>query len=109
MSAPSTVLPRPTPADEQRFSRLAAAWKAGRGATSSLTAMAMHPSYQQIIGMGPVAVPLLLRELERQPDHWFWALKAITAADPVPPDDRGKLAEMTAAWVRWGRDQGYSW
>ncbi len=109
MSAPSTLLPEPTPADEQRFGRLAAAWKSGRGATSSLTTMAIHPAYQQIIGMGPAAVPLLLRELERAPDHWFWALKAITGTDPVPPEQRGKLSEMASAWLRWGRDQGYSW
>lgn len=44
--------------------------------------MAMHPAYQRIIGLGPEVAPLLLRELERQPDHWFWALKALTGADP---------------------------
>jgi hypothetical protein len=109
MSAPSTILPRPTPADEQRFRYLAGAWKAGRGATSSLTVMAIHPAYQQIIGMGPAVVPLLLRELEREPDHWFWALKAITAADPVPPEKWGRVSEMAAAWIQWGRDRGYSW
>jgi hypothetical protein len=67
----------------------------------------MHPAYQQIIGIGPAAVPLLLRELERDVDHWFWALKAITGVDPVPPASRGKVREMAAAWLRWGRDQGY--
>ena len=54
----------------------------------------MSPSYQRIIGLGSAVVPLLLRELERQPDHWFWALKAITGADPVPAASRGKLHEM---------------
>jgi hypothetical protein len=33
--------------------------------------MAMLPPYQQIIGMGPPAVPLILEELRREPDQWF--------------------------------------
>jgi hypothetical protein len=59
----------------------------------------MHPAYQQIIGLGPAGVPLLLRELEREPDHWFWALRAITGEDPVPEEARGRLREMAAAWL----------
>ena len=74
-----------------------------------MTEMAMHPAYQEIIGMGELAVPLILAELERDPDHWFWALKAITGADPVPEHCRGHLEEMAQAWLRWGRMQGYEW
>lgn len=47
--------------------------------------MAMLPSCQRIIGMGPVVVPLILEELRREPDHWFWALEMLTEDDPVPP------------------------
>ena len=71
--------------------------------------MAEHPAYQQIIAMGLEVVPLLFRELEREPDHWFRALHVLTGADPVPPESRGKIREMAAAWLRWGRDQGYQW
>jgi hypothetical protein len=67
----------------------------------------MCPSYQRIIGLGPAVLPFLLRELEREPDHWFWALKAITGADPVPPSSRGKVREMARFWIEWGRQQGY--
>ena len=63
----------------------------------------MHPAYQQIIGLGPAAVPLLLRELEREPDYWFWAIKAITGVDPVADADRGRMRAMSATWISWGR------
>jgi hypothetical protein len=63
--------------------------------------MAMHPSYQRIIGLGPAALPLIFNELAREPDHWFWALKAITGEDPVPPSARGKLRKMTELWLQW--------
>jgi hypothetical protein len=91
------------------FSTLAQRWKKERGPTSSTTEMAMCPSYQRIIGLGPTGVPLILRELERTPDHWFWALKAITGEDPVPAASRGNVGEMARLWVEWGRRQGYRW
>ncbi len=87
---------------EQKFDALAERWREERGPTSSATRMAMTPSYQQIIGMGEDAVPLILGELMRKPDHWFWALKAITGEDPVSPQSRGNLKEMAFAWVLWG-------
>jgi hypothetical protein len=92
---------------EAFFLDLVRRWKEERGPTSSTTELAMCPSYQRIIGLGPAVVLLLLRELEREPDHWFWALKAITGADPVPPAHRGKLRDMAQDWIAWGREQGY--
>lgn len=91
---------------DERFRLLVARWKSERGATSSATQMAMHPAYQRLIGLGPEAVPLLLRELQREPDHWFWALGAITGENPVPPEARGNLTEMAKAWLEWGRRKG---
>jgi hypothetical protein len=76
---------------------------------SSITDMVLLPSYQRIIGLGSGAIPLLLAELERKPDHWFWALQAITGEDPVPAASRGNLIEMSAAWLAWGRQRGYQW
>jgi len=66
----------------------------------------MHPAYQQIIGMGQDALPLLIEELRREPDHWFWAMQAITGVNPVPPENRGNVAKMTQAWLAWAQQQG---
>ena len=57
--------------------------------------------------MGPDIVPLILEELEREPDQWFWALKAITDADPVSPEHTGAVELMAVDWLRWGREQGF--
>ncbi len=89
---------------ERRFADLVARWKRERGPYSSSARLAEHSAYQQIIALGPEVVPPLLRELERKPDHWFRALHALTGADPVPAESRGKLLEMAAAWLRWGRE-----
>jgi hypothetical protein len=89
-----------------RFRDLTKQWKAETEFLSSPDDIAMHPAYQQIIGLGSAAVPLILRELEREPGQWFWALRAITGEDPVPASDRGRVSAMAAAWVRWGRERG---
>ncbi len=95
--------------DAEKFLALAEAWRRDVQFVSSVTEMVLHPAYQRIIGMGAVVVPHLLRELERRPDHWFWALHAITGADPVKPEDRGKLKKMAEAWIKWGKEQGLAW
>jgi hypothetical protein len=91
----------------QRFEGLVSQWQEATAFTSSVVEMAMHPAYQQIIGLGPAAIPLLLNELEREPDHWFWALRAIAGENPVPVEDAGRVLKMAAVWVEWGRDRGY--
>jgi len=67
--------------------------------------MTRHPAYQQIIALGPPVIPLILRELRERPDHWFWALNAITGEDPVGPED--DFDQAVEAWLRWGRERGY--
>ena len=94
---------------ESDFYRLAQQWERERPHGADVSGMVMHPSYQRIIGMGPDVVPLLLKELERKPGHWFWALYAITGVDPVLPENQGNLKEMAKAWIDWGKKQGYSW
>lgn len=89
-----------------KFLRLKAKWEAETAMLSSVTEKAMHPAYQQIIGMGPIAIPLILSEMKKKPGHWFWALKSITGEDPVLPEQRGRIKEMTEAWLRWGKEQG---
>lgn len=89
------------------FRRLVRCWKANTAHFSSLTKIVLDPAYQRIIGMGAPAIPLLLAELKSAPDHWFWALSAITGEDPVLPHQRGKLNLMAAAWIEWGKRHGY--
>ena len=96
--------------DEAAFSRLLAQWNNQRAFISSITEMSMCAAYQNIIGMGPSAVPLILKQLRSegdQPDQWFWALRAITQANPVPPSERGNFRLMARRWLEWGRANRY--
>lgn len=92
----------------RKFETLTRQWKAEKVFISAVPDMAMLSPYQQIIGMGERAIPLILKELEREPDHWFWALRAILGdIDPVPRDSKGKVKEMAEAWIFWGKKEGW--
>lgn len=87
---------------EARFVELRDRWLSETSHFSSIADAATHPAYQQIIGMGALALPLILAELHRAPGHWFWALVAISGDDPVRDEDRGKIPRMAEAWLSWG-------
>lgn len=89
---------------ERTFAALVEQWRRETTHLSSIQRMVLHPAYQRIIGLGPDAIPLILREMQQRPDHWFWALQAIAREDPVPRGSTFK--EATAAWLSWGHERG---
>jgi hypothetical protein len=84
-----------------KFDRLKFKWQEETAFLSSITDIAMHPAYQQIIGLGEDVLPFIMNELSSKPNHWFWALKAITGVDPVPHEKRGNIEAMTDEWIKW--------
>jgi hypothetical protein len=92
---------------ERDFSELAAKWAEDTLYLSSATDIVLHPNYQRIIGMGPRALPWILRDLEQTGRDWFWALWAITGENPVDQSDAGNFPRMTQAWLEWGRKRSY--
>jgi len=92
---------------EETFYKLLEEWREETLMLSSLEEMIMHPSYQMIIGLGKRAVPLLLKELKKEPDHLFWALHVITRKDPTSEEDAGDLQKMASSWIKWGEKKGY--
>lgn len=90
-----------------RFERLVKQWRSDTRDVSSVSDIILHPAYQQIIGLGAAAVPLILRELAQHRDHWFWALTSITGENPIPNEHAGRMEEMTRIWLQWGHEHGY--
>jgi hypothetical protein len=108
------VTPTPsTPAAEsveQRVVRLLARWREETAYVSSSTQLTAHPAYQELIALGAPSLPFLFRDLEQTRDgHLAKALATITGAQPVPAEDRGRVRNVADAWLRWARDNGYSW
>lgn len=89
------------------FRQLADRWRDETRFLSSTTEIVLNPAYQRIIGLGPGVIPLILSALAREPEHWFWALRALTGENPAPAEARGRAQVMAEAWLRWGRENGY--
>ena len=92
---------------QAEFDALAAKWQADTEFVSSPVTIAEHPAYQEIIGMGPEAIPMILRNLQETQAQWFWALRSIAGESPVKPEHRGDVDAMTADWLDWGRRRRY--
>jgi len=88
----------------QLFEELADTWRREtKGAPFFITQLT-HWAYLRIIGLGPKALPLILRELERETDHWFGALNAISGEDPAEGVE--EFEEAAVRWLEWGRATG---
>jgi hypothetical protein len=88
------------------FSFLVDQWYKDTALFSSLSEKISHPSYLRIIKMGDSAVPLILTEMKRRPGHWFSALDILTEG-ATPAAGAKTLTQATAAWIKWGEDEGY--
>lgn len=103
---PSTYLLKQAEIKEN-FIKLANQWRIETKHMSLMSDIISHTAYQQIIGMGKDAIPLILEELSKEPEHWFWALRCITRVNPIKQEDRGRIKKMATAWLNWGRQHGY--
>ena len=90
---------------EVEFRQLAEQWRRDTGFHSSLSKKFTHPAYVTIMAGGRSALPLILKELERTPDHWFYALRYITRKDIAAGTTT--FADARAAWLEWGRENQY--
>lgn len=84
-----------------RFNALVKRWRLETAYVSSIDQIVNNPSFKDIVAMGTCAVPLVVAEIERQPDLLVAALSLITHEDPVAPDDRGNVYAMVVAWLDW--------
>jgi hypothetical protein len=93
---------------EQEFNELARQWRRETGMVSFIRQKAMHPAYQKIIGMGKDALPFIFRELKTRGGDWLWALESIARPKVNPAQGTTKFKEAVAAWLRWGKENGYA-
>ena len=89
-----------------RFRELADRWEDETWMLSSSARMTAHPDCKAIVSLGMPAVPLILKRMQTQGGHWHYVLRDITKVNPVDPAERGNVAAMQRAWLRWGRDHG---
>lgn len=87
---------------EATFHKLANEWEEETSSTSSLSALAAHPKYRDIVDLGRDVVPFLLRDLRDRGRFWFPALYEITKVKPFDASDERRFSRMKEAWLTWG-------
>lgn len=87
------------------FRRLTETWKRETGHLSSVAKRIQHPAYRKIIEMGSSAIPLILKEIEENPDHWFHALYTLSGENPVTIDFTGTVTDALDLWIEWGHNR----
>jgi hypothetical protein len=96
---------------ERKFRTLADTWTQETSHLSSTRQMAEHPAYREILSVGQPVVPLIFKEMVREPGfHWFHALRELIGSGPeIPSETRGRLRPVMECWLRWGKEHGISW
>lgn len=89
-----------------KFEYLKNTWKQETRFNSDIKSIINHPAYQEIIQLGPAIIPFILEELQNKPDHWFYALTALTGAHPIKAENRGKIGAMAQDWLDWAENKG---
>ena len=90
---------------EQRFARLAERWWLEAGGRSISTQMMDSDAFREIVALGEQVVPLILREMEHSHMHWHLALREITGEHTEAGVQPGKVDQIRAAWLGWGRQR----
>jgi hypothetical protein len=90
---------------KQKFLDQAQKWGDETRHLSSPGQKMLHPSYQAILGMGQEhkdeIIDLLIQDMKDNRRQWFWALSYLAQANPIKPEDAGRIDRMINAWVRW--------
>jgi len=87
------------------FNEFATKWKKETGHYSTMIHITRNENYLKVIALGKPAVPFILKDLEKEPDYWFEALKLLTDNNPVPKSHLGNLELMAFDWIAWGKKE----
>jgi len=88
-----------------QFNPLADAWESETAFTSAVKDMVVNQNYQDIIGMGHPALPLIFERLSDSPTRWILALRAVVGHDVAAGSTTS--AEAVARWLDWAKSNGY--
>lgn len=93
------------PPTKALFAALVPKWREDAALHSISHRVALMPAYQEMIGLGSEALPLILDRLKTDPSsHWFWALKAIGRQDAAK--GTSTVSQAVEAWLGWGHSRG---
>jgi hypothetical protein len=92
---------------ESQFESLSSRWREEVGGESSLSRITSNINYLKVIKLGKEIVPLILKDLQKEPAPWFLALRVLTDEENVGRKRAGNFRRMADDWIKWGKDNQY--
>ena len=86
---------------KKKFDTYSAIWRNETMFSSSITEITNNSAYRSIIGLGTEVIPLIIKDLEINENHWFSALEALTGENPIKKEHRGIVKFMKNDWLDW--------
>ena len=88
------------------FDGLVNQWKAETLTMSSLGQMTALKSFKDITAMREKVLPLIYRNLQKQPSWLVVAGIEIAGENPTPAAAQGNIIRIVDAWLRWAERTG---
>ena len=76
-------------------------WKKQTKYNSNPDKIFSNKHYLAIIQLGRPVIPLLISDIIRNNNRWFFALEKITGENPVPKNFAGIITAMNNFWITW--------
>ncbi len=103
----TTLTPEQQEVVARRFQVLVTRWNAATRYRSNINALRSHPVYRELVNLGDPAVPLILAEVEREPNVPGSSCSPRSLGRTRYPALAGRVNAMAEAWLDWGRRRGY--
>ena len=104
-------------ATRERFNQLARQWKHETAFHSNPSIIMNNDAYREIVLMGQDALPFIFEKLAEDKNGLWWLLleeitgtkltDGVTPIPNVPGWVKTDVPTLKAAWLTWGRAQGY--
>ncbi len=91
----------------EAFNRVAQTLEDETLVLSSPNQMLKHPNVAKVMSFSrPYVISKAAERLEEHPVLWISILREVTASDPVPDEERGKIPLMINRWRDWAAQHG---
>jgi hypothetical protein len=68
-----------------------------------------HPAFRRIIALGDAAIPLILEDINNEPNWIVIALRELVPDGPDISAVSGRLGPICDRWLEWARAKGITW
>ncbi len=87
---------------ETTFNEYYTNWRRETAMCSGIEAKRNNENFKKIVAMGEKIIPIILKEIKKNPSHLFLVLPEITKENIIiPEEDQGNIRKINELWIQW--------